>query len=65
MIVRAAVDREGLRALGDGELLALDAAERLEGGAGDAPALRAVAVQGVAECVAHCLLHRAAQAAAI
>src|SRR5687767_15064188 len=64
VIIRRAVDREALSALGDGELVALDTAERLEGRAGGAPALRAVAVHGVAEFVAHLVLHRAAQAAA-
>src|SRR5688572_14510575 len=51
VIVGRAVDREVLRAGGDGELVALDPAERLEGRAGGAPALRAVAVHGVAEFV--------------
>src|SRR5688572_5072105 len=62
--VGRAVDRKTLRAFGEGELVALDAAERLEGRSGRAPALRAVAVHGVAELVAYLVLHRAAQAAA-
>jgi hypothetical protein len=42
-----AEDHEVVRALGDGELGALDPGERLEGRTGRAAAVRAVAVPGV------------------
>ena len=42
-------DEHAVLAPGELQMLAFDAAERLEGGAGGAPAARAVAVQRVAE----------------
>src|SRR5262245_27798777 len=60
----AAVDQELVVALGDSQLFALDAGKRLERRPCRAPAVRAMAVHGVAEGVGHGVLHGAAEALA-
>src|SRR5262245_18616560 len=62
MPILLADDHQHVRALGDAELRTLDAGERLEGRAGRPPALRAVAIGGVAELVRDLVLDGAALA---
>ena len=57
-----ALDKEIILALGEAEFAALDAGERLEGRPGRPPAIRAVAVHGVAEFVRHRVVDGAAEA---
>src|SRR4051812_7478461 len=57
-----AVDQQAVGALRDREFGSLDAGEGLEGRAGGAPAVRAVAVHGVEESVGHAVLDGAAEA---
>jgi hypothetical protein len=57
-----AIDHEIVLAPGDAEFVARDAGERLERRTGGAPAIRAMAVQGVAEFVSHGVADRAAKA---
>jgi len=55
-------DQQIVCATGDAELFPLDAGKGLERGAGGAPAVGAVAVQGVAEGIGHAVLHLSTQA---
>jgi len=64
MAVRLTEDQQIVGALGDAQLVALDAGEGLERRARGAAALRAVAVQRVAELVGDVVVHGAAVAAA-
>jgi hypothetical protein len=56
------MDHEIVLALGDAEFVARDAGKRFERRTGGAPAIRAMAVQGVAEFVSHGVADRAAKA---
>src|SRR5690349_862098 len=58
--VLVAVDHETVLAFGDAEFVARDAGERLERRTGRAPAIRAMAVQGVTEFVSYGVADRAA-----
>ena len=55
-----AKDQEVVLALGDAQLVALDASEGLEGRTSRPPAVRAVAVRGIDKFVRHRLVDRAA-----
>src|SRR6266446_5402409 len=57
-----AVNQQTIPAPGDAELLARNSGERLERRAGGAPAIRAMAIQGVGEFVSHGVADRAAKA---
>jgi hypothetical protein len=53
-------DHEGLPAFGEIQLVAFYARERLESRSSGTPAVRAVAIRSVDECIRHDVLHGAA-----
>jgi hypothetical protein len=55
-------DHAVIAAFCDGELVAFDAGERLEGGTGGAPTVRAVTVRGISELVRYRIVDGAAEA---